>query len=98
MVGIPLYKTGHNAKEKDFKDYLKYAARALAYSHARSDEDYDKKLVGYSFEKNATNAIYGWPAFKTNVLSLSENYADQVETDFELFLELRKSGRLDGGG
>lgn len=80
--------------ENDLDNFLKYTARALAYAHARSDRDYDSYYVGYNFENGALDAIDEWPSAKTTMANLADDYADQVFTDYQLFVQLVQEGKI----
>ena len=80
--------------KSDLEDFVTYSAQALAYAHARSDKDYKDQFISYNFENGALNAIDVWPKFKTHVLDLSEAYADQVDADYQSFLQLMQNGQL----
>jgi uncharacterized protein (DUF2252 family) len=78
----------------DLANYLKYTAQALAYAHARSDNDYNSSYVSYNAEAGILNAIASWSNAKTTMQTLGETYADQVRADLALFNQLRAEGQL----
>jgi hypothetical protein len=78
----------------DVKDFVTYAARALALAHARSDKDYNTTYVNYSFEQAYFAAVAAWPQFKVTINSLSRLYYQQVLADHALFVDLLASGSL----
>jgi len=95
---ISRFKFGFDATDftnlTDLRNFVKYAARAVAYAHARADRDYDTTYVGYNFEDGALNAIATWPNAKTTMGNLGEAYSDQVIADYTLFLALRAGGQM----
>ncbi|MBL0386087.1 DUF2252 family protein [Tumebacillus sp. ITR2] len=80
--------------KSDLTEFAKASAQALAYAHARSDRDYNSTYVSYNFEDGALQAIALWPQFKTTVSQLAENYAAQVQADYNSFVGLVNSGQL----
>jgi uncharacterized protein (DUF2252 family) len=82
----------------DVKDFVTYAARALALAHARSDRDYNATYVSYSFEQACLAAIAAWPQFKATVNNLSQRYYQQVKADHALFVELLAAGAMAAQG
>ncbi|WP_433747374.1 DUF2252 family protein [Falsibacillus pallidus] len=81
-------------QKSDLDSFVKYSAQALAYAHARADRDYQSQFISYNFEDGALQAIDVWPQFKTNVVDLARNYADQVNADYQSFLQLMQDKRL----
>lgn len=92
------YKFGFEPKDfsskTDFNNYMKYAARAIAYAHSRSDNDYSATYVNYNFESSALNAISVWSATKSTIRDLGESYANQVEIDYSYFVNLINTRQL----
>lgn len=80
--------------KSDLSNYLKFTGKALAYAHARSDNDYSSSYVSYNSEAGILNAISVWSNAKTTMQTLGENYADQVRADWTLFNQLRSEGQL----
>ncbi|TMU87069.1 DUF2252 domain-containing protein [Bacillus sp. BHET2] len=80
--------------KSDLDSFVKYSAQALAYAHARADRDYQDEFISYNFEDGALQAINVWPQFKTKVVELAGCYADQVNADYQSFLQLRQDSRL----
>lgn len=80
--------------KSDLSNYLKFTGRALAYAHARSDNDYNSSYVSYNAEAGILNAITIWANAKTTMQTLGENYADQVRADWSLFNQLRSESQL----
>lgn len=80
--------------DDDLKNYLKYSATALALAHSRSDKDSSNSYISYDFEASALNAISAWPSFKSTIRKISEDYAERVRADFEIYHSLFQSGAL----
>ncbi|MFI8685713.1 DUF2252 family protein [Rossellomorea sp. NPDC077527] len=80
--------------KSDLDSFVKYSAQALAYAHARADRDYQDQFISYNFEDGALQAIDVWPQFKTTVVDLAGDYADQVNADYQSFLQLMQENRL----
>ncbi len=81
-------------QKSDLDSYVKYSAQALAYAHARADDDYQSQFISYNFENGALHAIDAWPQFKTTVVSLAGAYASQVNADYQSFLQLMQDNQL----
>jgi uncharacterized protein (DUF2252 family) len=92
------YKYGFEPKDftskTDFNNFLKYAARAIAYAHSRSDNDYSSTYVNYNFENSALSAISAWPSTKSTIRDMGESYANQVVVDYNYFVSLVNSGQI----
>jgi len=99
VARISLYKFGFESssfkKKSDVKDFVLYAAKALALAHARSDKDFDKKYISYNFEQAYFNATAVWPQFNTTVNYLSGVYYNQVNEDYIMFVDLLKAGQFN---
>jgi gamma-glutamylcysteine synthetase len=69
------YKYGFEPKDftskSDLNNYLKYAARAIAYAHSRSDKDYSSTYINYNFENSALNAVSAWPSTKSTIRDIA---------------------------
>jgi len=99
IVRISPYKFGFEntdfEKASDVQDFVKYAGIALGLAHARSDKDYDPKYISYNFEQAYFNATQDLKNFKSTVNELSEVYYNQVDADYQMFVELVKTGQLN---
>lgn len=88
---ISAYKKGYDISDfdtkDDFKNFLKYAAKALAYAHSRSDKDYNEDYVPYSFEKHFKDFIDEKSKVKTKIIDISKDYANIVKDDYHIFLD-----------
>ena len=86
---ISSYKFGFEPADfkskSDLKNFLKYAALALANAHNRSDSQYNPLYIPYVVRPNILNAIKVWSSAKTTLRSLAKNYAAQVKVDYSLF-------------
>jgi len=86
VARISLYKDEFESSDfkskSDVDDFVKYAAKALALAHARSDKDFNRKAIDDLSE------------FKTTVNNLSEVYYDQVNADYKMFLDIISSKQL----
>jgi len=98
IARISQYKFGFAStdflKKSDVKDFVFYAAKALALAHARSDKEYDKKYIWYNFKQAYVNATAVLSQFKSHVNTLSEKYFHQVNDDYIMFVDLLKSGQF----
>ena len=67
----------------DFTSYALFHARALAFSHARSDNDIPGGMVNYSVEAGIMNAVNGrWGGLSSvisQIVTLGESYYYQVK-------------------
>ncbi len=82
------------ASRSDLRNYLKYAARALAWAHARADRDHSSSTIGYNAESGILAAIKAWSSAKTTMRNLGKDYAAQVRQDYTFFKQLLSSGTL----
>jgi uncharacterized protein (DUF2252 family) len=89
------FKTNDFSNKSAVKDFVTYAAKALALAHARADKDYNAIYINYNFEKAYFAAIAVWPQFKTTIDRLSEAYYRQVIADYGMFVEMLDAGDLD---
>jgi uncharacterized protein (DUF2252 family) len=98
VARISPYKYGFDSSDfgskSDVKDFVLYAAKALALAHARSDKDYNTTYINYNFEQAYADAIAALPQFKSTVQTLSSAYYQQVNADYTLFLDLLNTGQL----
>jgi len=67
----------------------------LATAHARADNDYNNDFVESSFE-NIVHQLtdHKHDEFRNHVLSFANNYANQVQIDYQYFLELLNANSL----
>lgn len=95
---ISPYKEGISSSDfsslSDMQDFVNYSATALALAHARSDKDFNSAYVSYNYEQGFLDALAALPKLKTTILTLGENYANQVKADYQLYLDLRRNGDL----
>jgi uncharacterized protein (DUF2252 family) len=76
-----------------FNDAVKYMGQIIAKNHARSDKDYDAKIISSSMDKEITEVIKGdVSGLKKEVLSFAEKYAAQVKQDYQDFVAAKNSG------
>ena len=67
----------------------------LATAHARADDDFDEFIIDNSFEEIMHQLTdHKHDDFRDEVLSFANNYADQVEIDYSLFLDLLNTNDL----
>lgn len=76
-----------------FKDSVNYAGAVVAKNHALADKDYDSNLV-YSQDKEILGAITSRSGFKQEILNFATDYAQQVEMDYNSFLNAYRSGKF----
>jgi len=69
-----------------------YLGQALASAHALADQDYDSTVVGYSIDKQVTDAVTSKSGFKSELASFAFDYADQVSLDWQAFVAARNAG------
>ncbi|MGF1526089.1 MAG: DUF2252 domain-containing protein [Candidatus Competibacterales bacterium] len=94
------YKESFETQDLDDDgDFAKLAAQwgtILATAHARADRDFRAGVVTHGFEQAVDDLTDGRHAeFRAEVRSVARGYADQVMTDYRLFLGLRADGDLD---
>ena len=76
----------------NLQDFINNAARALAHSHARADNDGSSGLITYNAEAGIVNAIKNvWTSAKTKIELYGRDYADQVRVDWGMYKTLRTS-------
>jgi len=74
---------------KDFTSYALLNSRAMAYGHARSDNDIPGGMVNYSVEAGIMNAVNRWGGLSSvisQMVTLGENYYYQVKFIMYYFL------------
>lgn len=71
---------------------VQYMGKVLAKSHAMADKDYDATLSPYSMDKEIDDAIYSKSGFKDEIVLFATRYAQQVELDWQAFVNARKAG------
>ncbi|HMY65324.1 MAG TPA: DUF2252 family protein [Leptospiraceae bacterium] len=85
------YKTKFKPEEfsdkSDFKNFIKYSAKATAIAHCRAQR-YVPSRINTSFEDSVLNYLNKLPDIKEHLCVVSRTYADQVFSDFVLFKEL----------
>ncbi|NET48863.1 MAG: DUF2252 domain-containing protein, partial [Merismopedia sp. SIO2A8] len=81
------FNTSKFTKVKDFETVAKTWGTILATAHARSDKDFDDRFVSYSFDKQIDQITDGHhKEFRQLVRAIAFEYADQVHTDWEQFI------------
>lgn len=63
-----------------------YLGQALASAHALADQDYDSAIVGYSIDKQVSNAVTSTSGLASEISAFAFGYADQVELDWQSFV------------
>ncbi|MFC5703008.1 DUF2252 family protein [Cohnella faecalis] len=77
----------------DFKEFLKASAMAYAFAHARADRD---SGLGYSFEDSVLPLLNSdWTSIRDTLVNLGEDYAKQVEADYNLFKAVPRASLID---
>ncbi len=77
-----------NAKQSDLLEIAKLWGKILATDHARADKDFEEKYIPYSFEKEVIQLTNGkHKEFRELVKKVAFAYANQVESDYDGFLE-----------
>lgn len=69
-----------------------YLGQALASAHALADQDYDASVVGYSIDKQVTDAITSKGGLKDEIANFAFAYADQVVLDWLAFVDAYDAG------
>ncbi|MGD1715255.1 DUF2252 domain-containing protein [Dapis sp. BLCC M172] len=86
----PYKKSLKTKKLKDKDSFIEVAqqwGKILATDHARADQDFDEKLVPYSFEKQVTKITDGkHKEFQELVREVAFQYAEQVKIDYRNFV------------
>lgn len=78
-----------------FNDAVNYFGKIVAKNHALADKDYNEDLIAYSIDKEITDLIAGNKSFfKDEIVSFAVDYADQVELDYQSFLQAYLNGVL----
>lgn len=77
-----------NAQQSELLKIATLWGKILATDHACSDKDFQKKYIPYSFEKEVTQLTEGkHKEFRELVKEVAFAYANQVENDYDSFLE-----------
>ena len=75
------------ADKNSFIEVAQQWGKILATDHARADKDFDQKLVPNSLEKQVQKITNGkHQEFRELVREVAFQYAEQVETDYRIFL------------
>ncbi|MEH6416110.1 DUF2252 domain-containing protein [Pseudomonas sp. CGJS7] len=69
-----------------------YLGQALASAHALADQDYDSSVVSYSIDKQVSDVVTSKSGLKTEIRGFAFDYADQVELDWQAFVEAYNAG------
>lgn len=70
-----------------------YAGKALARLHALSDKDYNSSLISIGVDKEISDVTAGKKAeFKDEISRFAVAYADQVQLDYQSFVNAYNSG------
>lgn len=69
-----------------------YVGQALASAHALADQDYDASVVGYSIDKQVSDAVTSKSGLKDEIADFAFAYADQVVLDWEVFVDAYEAG------
>lgn len=103
IAGLPFYVHEKSPFQEDF-DPAKldsagklntaagYLGQALASAHALADQDYDSAVVSYSIDKQVSDAVTSKSGLKSEIRAFAFSYADQVELDWEAFVEAYNAG------
>ncbi|EAZ92362.1 DUF2252 domain-containing protein [Crocosphaera chwakensis] len=85
-----------NAKQSDLLEIAKLWGKILATDHARADKDFEEKYIPYSFEKEVTQLTNGkHKEFRELVKEVAFDYANQVESDYDSFLQFITKLKLE---
>jgi len=76
-----------------FRNAVNYAGTIVAKNHALADKDYDNSL-GYSQDKEILGSISSKSNFKQEMLNFATDYAQQVEMDYNSFVNAYRSGKF----
>lgn len=80
-----------NAPQSERLEIAKQWGKILATDHARSDQDFDKKYIPYSFEKKVIALTQGKEkAFQKLVKEVAFDYVKQVQADYNSFVQVFK--------
>ena len=76
-----------------FNEAVKYMGQVIAKNHARSDKDYDAKIISSSMDKEIDELIKAdVSGLKKETLKFAESYAAQVKQDYQDFVVAKNSG------
>ncbi len=104
MNGLPFLMREKSPYDEDFDVTLlttagkfstaaDYMGKALATVHAISDKDYDPTLISYSLDKEIDDVTANAKtAFKTETMNFALDYANQVQLDWQSFVNAYNSG------
>ncbi|MEL4897907.1 DUF2252 domain-containing protein [Crocosphaera sp. Alani8] len=88
--------TWDDAKQSDLLSIAELWGKILATDHARADKDFKEKYIPYSFEKEVTKLTDGkHKEFRELVKKTAFNYANQVETDYQSFVNFLAELKLE---
>jgi uncharacterized protein (DUF2252 family) len=102
--GLPYFVREKSPSEADFdtstldtvgkfSTAVQYAGKVVAKNHATSDKDYDASLIAYSIDKEIDSLIQAnQSGFKTEIVNFALNYANQVQFDYQSFLNAYQGG------
>jgi uncharacterized protein (DUF2252 family) len=77
-----------NKAQKDFLAVAKQWGEILATNHARSDQDFNKQYVPYSFEDQVVALSDGYhQEFRKLVRNIAFEYSAQVQVDYNSFVD-----------
>lgn len=103
IAGLPFYVHEKSPFQEDF-DVAKldsagkfdtaaqYVGQALASAHALADQDYDATVVGYSIDKQVTEAVTSRSGFKSELRAFAFDYAAQTQLDWQAFVDAYEAG------
>ncbi|MGK7891058.1 MAG: DUF2252 domain-containing protein [Leptolyngbyaceae cyanobacterium] len=78
-------------KPKDATIMAKTWGQILAAAHARADKNFDPTYVAHSFEKEVDQITEGrHREFRARVRAIAFEYADQVQADWQTFLDAKR--------
>lgn len=76
-------------RSSDYKRMAEQWGLILATAHARADRDYDQALVDWSIDREIDELTDGKHGrFRSQIREVAFDYADQVEADYDEFLDL----------
>lgn len=75
-----------------FSTAVQYMGKVVAKNHAMADKDYDATLNPYSIDKEIDDAVTSKSGLKTEVVNFATRYADQVQLDWQAFVNARNAG------
>lgn len=103
IAGVPFYVHEKSPFQEDF-DPAKldsagkldtaagYLGQALASAHALADQDYDSSVVGYSIDKQVSEAVTSKSGLKSEIRAFAFAYAGQVQSDWQAFVAAYEAG------